>query len=302
MTSFFSKNLLEMDASFNTNIIRGKIQFSNLLTKQNMINKGLYLTRALPTVGGAGSNTIMLDKITGGAFISPTECMNLNGFVHEPPPVINNGGSLLFPLSPSPYGYLSIPNSPDFSFGTGDFTVEWFQYLTEPNSFPRVFSIGSYSNDTLTIGVSIEGETFYFWMNNTPLFATSVSVVDTWVHFAVVRYSGSVSVYLNGTPIASPIVNSAALVNTINDLKIGNESEQSAEAAFTGYITNFRIVKGTAVYTSNFTAPSTQLTAIQNTVLLITAQNIATSFEDSSGTGKINTNTNVIWQSNSPFN
>lgn len=300
MASFFSKNLLEMDASFNTNIKRSKTQFSNLLIKQTMINKGVYLTRALPTVGGAGSNTVMLDKISGEVFTSPTEFTNLNSFVYEPPPIINNGGSLLFPLNP--YGYLSIPNSPDFSFGTDDFTVEWFQYLTEPNSYLRVFSLGSYSNETLTFGVSIEDEKFYLWMNNTFYFATSVSVLDKWVHFAIVRYSGELAVYLNGRPIASPISSSQDLTNTTDNLTIGNESVQSTEATFTGYISNFHMVKGIAVYTSDFTVPNEELTSLANTVLLINAKNESTAFQDSSGTGKIITNTNVTWQRNSPFN
>jgi len=264
-----------------------------------MINNGVYLTRALPTVGGAGSNTIILDNSMGGLFTTPSEFTKLNSFVYEPPPIVNNGGSLLFPANP--YGYLTIPNNSDFSFGSGDFTVEWFQYLTNPNSFPRVFSLGSVSS-AVTMGVSIESGLFYLWINNTPLFGTPVSVLDTWVHFAVVRFLGTVTVYLNGVPISSPIINSTALVDTINNLAIGNESDQLAESAFTGYITNFRMVKGTAVYTSNFTAPRGELTAVPNTVLLITAQNPSSAFADSSGTGKSITSTNVVWESNSPFN
>lgn len=69
--------------------------------------------------------------------------------------------------------YLRIPNSPDFNFGTGDFTIEWFQYQTDSNPFPRVFQIGSYAAGT-SIGVSIEGGSFYYWTNTSPNFATSL--------------------------------------------------------------------------------------------------------------------------------
>jgi hypothetical protein len=49
---------------------------------------------------------------------------------------------------------LRIPNTDAFDFGTGDFTIEWYQYQTDTNSFPRIFQVGNYP--TTSIGVSIE--------------------------------------------------------------------------------------------------------------------------------------------------
>ena len=290
-----------MDASFNTSIKRGRTIFSNLLTKQAMINNGSYLSTALPTIGGAGSNDVVLDQNIGGVNISPNEFNTLNGFTYQPPPVVNNGGSLLFPLTPNPYGYLTIPNSSDFSFGTEDFTIEWFQYLTNPNSFPRVFSLGSFTTGGATISVSIEEGLFYLWLNGVSYFGTAVSINNAWVHFAIVRLSGTVTVYLNGTPITSPISNSVNLINTTTTFTIGNESVTSTETAFTGYISNFRMVKGSAVYNANFSPPTGPLTPVPNTVLLINSQLPSSAFIDSSGTGKIITSVNVSWQMNSPF-
>ena len=43
----------------------------------------------------------------------------------------------------------------------------------------------------------------------------------------------------------------------------------TASQSLNGYISNLRIVQGTAVYTSNFTVTSSPLTAITNTKLLI---------------------------------
>lgn len=75
------------------------------------------------------------------------------------------GGSLLFDGTAS--SNLSVPNDPDFRNGTGDFTIEWFQYATTVgNSYPRIFSIGSYP---ASIAVSQEGSdasrTFYAWIS-----------------------------------------------------------------------------------------------------------------------------------------
>ena len=184
--------------------------------------------------------------------------------------------------------------------GTGDFTIEWYQYLQAPNSYPRIFSLGSYS-DGVTIAVSIESGLFYLWINQSPLIGATVSVVDTWAHFAVIRRSGSIIVYLNGTPIAAPITNTANMIDTLHNLVIGNETSPGSEAAFTGYLTNFRIVKGTAVYLSNFTPPRSPLQAINGTVLLLSALNPASITVDSSNSHKPIVNTNVTWSGVSAY-
>jgi hypothetical protein len=55
--------------------------------------------------------------------------------------------------------YLKIPNTDGFNFGTGDFTIEWYQYQTDTNSFPRIFQVGNYTTG-ISIGVSTEGSIF----------------------------------------------------------------------------------------------------------------------------------------------
>ena len=64
--------------------------------------------------------------------------------------------------------YISIPNAPALNFATQDFTVEWFQFETDSNPYPRIFQKGTYSSSNISIGVSIEGGSFYYWRNNTP--------------------------------------------------------------------------------------------------------------------------------------
>ena len=73
-------------------------------------------------------------------------------------PVVT-GGSILFDGTTN--GNLSIANDVDFRNGTGDFTIEWYQYQIDSHLFPRIFQIGTYP--TTSIGVSIEGGAFYYW-------------------------------------------------------------------------------------------------------------------------------------------
>lgn len=182
--------------------------------------------------------------------------------------------------------YLRIPNTDTFDFGTGDFTIEWYQYQTDSNSFPRIFQVGNYGVGAGTsIGVSIEGGNFYYWTNNSfNLAKTLTGYKNTWIHFAICRASGVTKVFMNGSSIFS--MSDTNNFNGVNDLVIGNESTQSSGASFGGYITYFTWVKGTALYTANFTVSNAYPTLTNSYVLLLKTS----SFDGTLGGTVINSN------------
>jgi hypothetical protein len=114
----------------------------------------------------------------------------------------------------------------------------------------------------MDIGVSVEGTTFYYWANSSFRYNSSSAVsINTWQHWAVVRQSGVTKVYRNGTQLGSQITDTNNINNTIDKLTIGADNGHATNATFVGYITNFRWIKGLAVYTGNFTTPTSALTA-----------------------------------------
>jgi len=195
--------------------------------------------------------------------------------------------------------FLNIGNDIDFRLRTGDFTIEWFQYQTSAGSFPRVFSIGTYSS--ASIAVSIEGGSFYLWVGGSFVLSASISFLNQWVHFAICRSGTSLRVFRNGTQIGTTVTNSTDINDTVNALCIGNETTKSAGAAYQGLITNFRWVKGSALYTANFTRPTSVLQNVTNTKLLLIASTAATVSTDTSSLPKTVTNSNVTWSSSTPF-
>ena len=212
------------------------------------------------------------------------------------------GGSLLFTGSAS--SGISFANVADFQMGTGDFTIEWFQYqIANSGAYQRIFSIGSYPSQS--IAVSQEGsdtsKTFYVWVSGANVMGSNVNLLNSWIHYAVCRSGTSLRVFQNGTQIGSTLTNSTNFNNASQALRIGNETTTSAGAAFNGYITNFHWVKGTALYTANFTRPSAPITPVANTKLLLLATSSGTALTDSSGTGKVGTATNVAWNALKPF-
>ena len=214
----------------------------------------------------------------------------------------STGGSLLFTASSS--SGISFANVADFQMGTGDFTIEWFQYqLSGSGTNQRIFSIGSWPS--ASIAVSQEGsdtsKTFYAWLSSGNLIRTGINMQNSWIHYAICRSGSSLRVFQNGTQIGSTLSNSTNFNNTTQVLRLGNETTTSAGAAFNGYITNFHWVKGTALYTANFTRPSAPITPVANTKLLLLATSSGTALTDSSGTGKVGTATNVAWNALKPF-
>lgn len=82
------------------------------------------------------------------------------------------------------------------------------------------------------------------------------------MHFAIVRRSGTITAYKNGSQLGTPIINAANVTRNTAQLRVGIENIADAGTQFGGYITNLRIVKGLAVYTGAFTVPTFALTAV----------------------------------------
>lgn len=194
--------------------------------------------------------------------------------------------------------YLRIPNTDAFDFGTGDFTVEWYQYQTDTNPFPRIFQVGAHNEEDISIGVSIEGGTFYYWTNNSFNSITTLassSYKNQWVHFAISRSNGVTTIFMNGISIGS--IDDTNDFNGVNhDLIISNESTPSDDTAFGGYIYYFSWVKGVALYTTNFTVSNNYPSLTNDYVLLLTASN----FDGSLGSSVVNNNVSTI--QNTPSN
>lgn len=216
------------------------------------------------------------------------------------PPPTPEEGSMYFNPAIEPNGsYVSYPNDSDLAINEESFTIEWYQYFTTGSSFPRPFSIGTYP--TASIAVSYEGEGgFIFWINGSANSIGSDPPYDEWVHIAIVGTTGvGIKIYQNGVEI-SEVIGAYDFTDNTTPLTIGNESEPSQVANFSGNITNFRWVVGQAVYTTNFTPPTIPLTNITGTQLLLLVSSEANVVADSSSVNRTPTNSGVVFSSQLP--
>ena len=197
---------------------------------------------------------------------------------------------------------LTVPAGPSWAPGTNDFTIEWFMNMNNDADFPRIFSINAYP--TASIACSIEGGSAIFWIDGNFVAGGSLTnYIGAWNHIALVRQGTTATIYQNGISIGSG-TNLSNISNTSDILSIGCEDNGGgvSQTFFDGYLTNFRFVNGTAVYTSNFASNISALTPITNTELLLLASTSGTYLNDSSINNYMVTNVggNVTWSSNVP--
>jgi hypothetical protein len=243
---------------------------------ETLITSSYIASVVVPVGGGSFQFNPTTTVAVSGSFLRATGEISLN-VASSVSPFVNPTitiGSAVSTVEQSPFGgggnsysfisstnsFIDTPASSDWAVGTEDFTVEWFSYQTTLAGFQRVFTVDDFPS--IDIGVSIESGTFYYWANDAFRYnSSSASTINTWIHWAVVRQSGVTKVYKNGTQLGSQITDTNDINNIIDELTIGNENTPTTTAAFVGYITNFRWVKGLAVYTGNFTVPTSALTA-----------------------------------------
>lgn len=189
---------------------------------------------------------------------------------------------------------LSIASNSALNFDTGTFTVEAWFYQTTLAFAGVVSKWPNTGGDNWLVATNGDGAVRFYY-NGGNILGGSYTV-GTWNHVAVSRDSSNViRLFLNGTQVAS--VTSSFNSTGTAPVEIG--SYASNQNNFTGYISNVRVVKGTAVYTSAFTPSLTPLTAITNTQLLTCQSNRF--IDNSSNAFAITVNGNTSVQRFSPF-
>ena len=167
--------------------------------------------------------------------------------------------------------WLSTGSSSDFTMGTGDFTIEcWARFDDYTNR--GVFQISDSSNGLSSAGGGGAGGSIAFAHNgsnwhiygagssyNTPHARTAGS----WYHIAYTRSSGVSRCFVNGTK-----THEFTDTYNYNGTHVAIGGYYNTSYLMKGEISNFRIIKGTALYTSSFKVPTEPLTNITNTKLL----------------------------------
>ena len=164
---------------------------------------------------------------------------------------------------------LTIPAHSDLDLSSGDFTVEGFVYPTRIQQQAFVNNWNALSTGQFQVQMSSAGFIQASWAPySTSVYAVTGSTAMTansWYHFAYTRNGSTFELFLNGISQGTQTSSNNASVNS--DFILG-ENGSTLTRDLQGYLSNVRVLKGTALYTSNFTPPTTELEVIGDTVLL----------------------------------
>jgi len=271
-------------------------------TAGSTLAANIYLTSSSPTEFGqgmlrttacSGTNQLSMkptNYFDGSSYLLksitisniPTSCAGndfiLNAYGTPTAPNGSIGFTNVGLSSPYLLGTVTAP-------GTTSTTYEWWFYSTSATPATQgMMQTRTNASGADGMDVSLESGGITISVgSNFMLRTTGTYLQNKWNHIAVVRNGTTVwTVYLNGSSIGSPFNFSDS---TGTSLALGAKSFTGFNEFFNGYISDFRYVIGTAVYTSNFTPPTSMLPKIAGTQLFLETPYGASFLSDSSGNG-----------------
>ena len=160
--------------------------------------------------------------------------------------------------------WLSTASTSALAFGTGDFTLEaWVYPLENQTGFRGILS----AYDGAGPVIETNGNYWAYYFVSSGVTTTTLVVPNVWTHVALTRSGTTGRMFVNGVIAAT--VSDSTNYSTNSTVTVGTlGGGLDAGYEFKGYISNTRIVAGTAVYTSDFTPPTAPLTAISGTAFL----------------------------------
>ena len=178
--------------------------------------------------------------------------------------------------------YLKVTNNADLRLGQTageNFTIEGWFYNISTTSYPKtLISLWDYAHDNRSFIVELTNNStndlkFSYSTDGTSGAVVSLQTSDgistgEWHHFSVTK-DNEIRIYVDGILRASTTISNSTTfyAETSDEIRIGAQWGGGL-SGMVGHISNLRILKGTALYTANFTPPTRELEVIPNTVLL----------------------------------
>ena len=200
---------------------------------------------------GANGSTSFVDKSKNALTVTPYG----NAQISTAQNPFGSGSSGYFPVNTN--SPLVIDNSQGLIFGTSDFTIDgFFLPSSPPLGLGALFIKGLNTSNGLSLGLTPQG--IFLRCNVYDTYDVNVATISSYSFVAWQRKQGIITFWLNGVSVFSQNV---SFNHTDSDvLYVGSNTNNSSignpSYSYAGYISNLRITKGIARYTSNFTPPT----------------------------------------------
>ena len=152
--------------------------------------------------------------------------------------------------------YLKVANSEAFNFGSGNFTIDFWMYPTAVGGSQRTVID---NNTSIVVATGSDSKLKYYLGTTAPWnlllggTGTTTITANSWYHIAMVRNGSAWSFYVNGSLDYSMTSASSLATPTTYPLYIMSSGGSYINI---GYIDEFRITKGSALWTSAFSVPT----------------------------------------------
>ena len=199
-------------------------------------------------------------------------------------------------------------SSSEFRWWDTDYTIEAWIYPTtltdwyystisslvgnmDPSGITNYWSFGPYN--------SSGNVKFYYWNGSQQdaMVSTESVTANSWNHIAFIKNSSGCKIFVNGVGTDYMSISGTPQDSTSYNLTVGAYNN----ADINGYVSNLRVVRGTALYTSNFTVPKKPLKNISNTKLLTCQGSSITDASDSSHNIAVTGNSTAVYNNDACF-
>lgn len=159
---------------------------------------------------------------------------------------------------------VTAPQSNDFAFGNGDYTIEgWFRLLVKNNTQALISQwqvsgvVGQSAwafwiqGGNLGIRIAVVGSTIDYQ-------AAWVPTLGQWYHLCACRSVASTKIFVDGTAISTTTGAPATINSGVGGgaiFALGSVGGGFATFDYNGNMDEVRVTKGVARYTANFTPP-----------------------------------------------
>lgn len=201
---------------------------------------------------GADGSTTFTDSSSGGKTVTA----NGNAQVDTAQSKFGGASCLLDGTG----DYLSVADSADWDFGSGDFTIDlWFRGAVVTGAYAFVSQWNGTGNQR-SWELYYDGSNLNFSWSTTGANGFSVArawspSTNTWYHLACVRTGSTIKLFVDGTQLGADGTNSDTIFNGTASLLVGADTGGTADF-LNGWVDEVRVSKGTARWTANFTPPT----------------------------------------------
>ena len=170
--------------------------------------------------------------------------------------------------------WLNVEPHDDLAMGSGAFTIECWVNVSQLATYSTIFSMRPLNTNNVGYLDVHYNSGWSLYLNTSYVIsgggASGTSTLNTWAHLALCKSGSSTKLFIDGAQVGSTYSDSNTYLAPTDGIAIAaNGYNRNGVSIVDGtYISNFRIIKGEALYTSAFTVPAQRLTKTANTVLL----------------------------------